>query len=171
MRAGMIIDFDTAYQNYYNLKLDEPRWPYPYIHTTAPIFISNENLDWFKQLYESRRIDHWDDFLYLNLVGIKLGKYKKMICLPAYQFTGIHHWQVKVETGLIKKGSLILTGTEEIVYMSHGKFWDNAYCEDLLKVMYKYLSMCDMGDWCKNRVEDAWKIVIGEFYKYLNLEY
>lgn len=167
---GMIIDFDKRSQEHYHTPLGSDSCSYQKIHTTAPIFISPGDLDWFENLYNSRRIDHWDDFLYLNVLGIKLGKDKKMLCMPPYAFTGIHHWQVKVETGLVRKSDLVLTGTEETVYMSHGKFWEDSYCEDLLRVMYKYLGMCDMGEWCKRRVEDAWKVTIEEFYKYLTYQ-
>jgi len=168
---GMIINFNTGYQNQYSLDLGQPEWPYKKVHTTAPIFISPSDLDWFEALYSARRVDSWDDFLYLNILGIKLGKYKNMLCMPPYAFTGIHHWDLKVETGLVRKSSeIVLAGTEEAVYMAHGKFWDESYCKDLLNVMHQYLERWNMGDMCKQRVEDAHKIAIQEFQKYLNYQ-
>jgi len=166
---GMIIDFNLGYQEHYGIDLGVETCPYAKVHTTAPIFLSPADLDWFKALYDSRRIDHWDDFLFLNVLGIKMDKPKKMLCLPTYAFTGIHHWQLKVETSIVRKSAgLVLTGTEELIYMSHGKFWDESYCKDLLTVMYKYLEDWDMGDKCKGRVEDAHKTLLEEFHKYLS---
>jgi len=166
---GMIIDFGTSYQEQYGVELDQPDWPYKKVHTTAPIFISPADLDWFDRLYNSRRIDSWDDFLYLNILGIKLEKHKRMLCMPPYAFTGIHHWHLKIETGLIRKGpNLVLAGTEEAVYMAHGKFWEENYRKDLLGVMDKYLERWNMGARCKQRVADAHKTAIEEFNRYLN---
>lgn len=166
---GMIINFNKKYQEQYYLELDEPEWPYKKVHTTAPIFISPQDLDWFDQLYNSRRIDSWDDFLYLNILGIKLEKYKRMLCMPPYAFTGIHHWHLKVETGLVRKGpDLVLAGTEEAVYMAHGKFWEENYCKDLVQIMDQYVGRWDMGARCKQRISDAHKTVIEEFNRYLN---
>lgn len=135
---GMIINFHIGYQEQYDVELDKADWPYPQVHTTVPIFIDTRNFDWFDLLYKSRRVDHWDDFLYLNILGIKLGKYKKMICMPPYAFTGIHHWQMKPETGVIEKGDLLLSGTEEQIYMVHGKWWDKGWLQDLLPTMEGY---------------------------------
>jgi len=135
---GMIINFNKAYQEQYQCFLEADEWPYPQIHTTVPIFIDTRNFDWFDELYKSRRVDAWDDFLYLNLLGIKLRKYEKMICMPPYAFTGIHHWQMKPETGVIEKGDLLLSGTEEQVYMVHGKWWDEGWLQDLLPTMAGY---------------------------------
>lgn len=166
---GMIINFNTGYQKQYNVDLGQAEWPYKKVHTTAPIFIGPEDLDWFDKLYNSRRIDSWDDFLYLNILGIQLQKHHKMLCLSPYTFTGIHHWQLKVETCVISKGpDLILAGTEEAVYMAHGKFWDENYCKDLLVVMDRYLARQDMGDRCHQRVRVAHKLLIDEFHKYLH---
>jgi len=173
---GMIIDFNAEYQKHYQTDLGRPRWPYKKIHTSAPVFVSPKDLDWFRLLYDSRRIDTWDDFLFFNMLGIKLEKYKRMICMPPYAFTGIHHWQVKVETGVLKKGQdvdgddLILAGTEEAVYMAHGKFWDETYCKDLLTVMYGYLERWSMTGKSKQRMEDAQKVLVERFWKYRNYE-
>jgi len=104
----------------------------------VPIFLDTRNLDWFDALYKSRRIDAWDDFLYLNLLGIQMGKYKKMICMPPYAFTGIHHWQMKPETAVMEKGELLLSGTEEQIYMIHGKWWDKGWLQDLVPTMERY---------------------------------
>lgn len=160
---GMIINFNKAYQKHYGIDLGVKEYPYPKVHTTVPIFINKENLDWFEKLYASRRIDHWDDFLYLNILGIKMGKDKKMICLPPYMFTGIHHWQLKPETAIMKKGDLILSGTEEQVYMIHGKWWDEGWLQDLMPTMEKYLKDEGMSGKSKFRVEEAIKLMRKEF--------
>lgn len=166
---GMIIDFGTGYQEHYGVDLGSPTYPFGKVHTTAPIFISPADLDWFRALYEARRVDHWDDFLYLNVLGIQMNKPEKMLCMPPYAFTGIHHWQMKPETAIIRKGrDLILTGTEEPVYISHGKFWDEGYVRDQLDIMYKYLDDWHMGDRCKLRVEDSSRVLVEEFQKYLD---
>lgn len=165
---GMVIDFNSDYQQRYNVDLGVENCPYTKVHTTAPIFLGPSDLDWFSTLYGSRRIDSWDDFLFLNILGIKLGKSERMVCMPPYAFTGIHHWQLKVETSVVRKDpNLVMTGTEETIYVSHGKFWDESYCKDLLSVMYGYLADWGMGDKCKLRVDDAHRTLLEEFRKYL----
>lgn len=89
---GMVIDFDKTYQERYDLNLGTPHYVYPKVHTTAPIFLNKDNIDWFEKFIEKRDYDHWDDFLYLNMVGIAMGKDKKMVCMAPYCFTGIHHF-------------------------------------------------------------------------------
>jgi hypothetical protein len=163
---GMIINFGRAYQEQYQCFLEEPfaeDCVYPQTHTTAPIFLGPRDLDWFEALYSSRRIDSWDDFLFLNLLGIKLGKSERMIVLPPYTFTGIHHWQVKPETSLREKGGLLLSGTEEQVYMIHGKWWDQAYRDAMVSVMQPYLDSEQMGEKCILRTAGAVELIYKRF--------
>jgi len=166
---GMIINFNSDYQKQYNIDLNCDDYPYAKIHTTVPIFISPSDLDWFQLLYDSPRVDSFDDFLFLNILGIKLNKPEKMLCMPPYMFTGIHHWMLKPETSVIKKGGLLLSGTEEQVYMVHGKWWDEPWISDLPRVMYRYLKDQDFGSKNIARVDDATKLLKEEFENYLNL--
>lgn len=152
---GMIINFNRAYQEQYDCFLGQNEWPYPLIHTSAPIFISESDTDWFQALYESRRIDHWDDFLYLNILGIKMGKDAKMICMPPYAFTGIHHWHMKPETAVMDKGGLLLSGTEEQVYIVHGKWWDEGWLQDLLPTMQGFWKDEEIGFKGQRRTKHA----------------
>lgn len=135
---GMIINFNMGYQRQYNCYLGQNEWPYALVHTTAPIFISKDHTNWFQTLYDSRRVDHWDDFLYLNILGIQMRKDEWMICMPPYAFTGIHHWHMKPETAVMDKGGLLLSGTEEQVYIVHGKWWDEGWLQDLLPTMQRF---------------------------------
>jgi hypothetical protein len=165
---GMVINFNQDYQNRYGIDLGGADYIYPKVHTTVPIFINKDNLDWFRRLYNSKRIDSWDDFLYLNILGIKLGKDKKMIVLPPYVFTGIHHWQLKPETAVFKGATMLLSGTEEIVYMVHGKWWDEGWLQDLMPTMTKYLQDENMGEKCEWRVKQAMVELKNQFEYYLN---
>lgn len=160
---GMLIDFNKAYQNKYNIDLGHEYFLYPKVHTTVPIFLNHENIDWFYELYHSRRIDHWDDFLYLNILGIKMGKDKKMLCLPPYTFTGIHHWQMKPETAVMKKGQFLLSGTEEQIYMVHGKWWDTGWLEDLPKTMSRYFKDEQIASKGKEKTHRAIQTLKQEF--------
>ena len=165
---GMIINFNRDYQKKYGVDLGVDEYPYPEVHTTAPIFISARDTDWFKALYDSRRIDQWDDFLYLNLLGIKMGKDKKMVTLPPYSCTGIHHFQLKPATAVFKRGELLLSGTEERVLMVHGKWFDPGWLQDLMPTMERYLHDEDIGPKGKQRVEDAIDLLKSEFGKYVS---
>jgi hypothetical protein len=167
---GMIINFGLNYQQYYKLDLGKPDIPYAKVHTTVPIFINEYNIDWFETWYNAPRIDSFDDFLFLNMVGIKLGKDKRMICMPPYMFTGIHHWMLKPETSVRIMGGLLLSGTEEQVYMVHGKWWDEGWLSDLPRVMYKYLDDNQFGAKNIQRVDDATRLLLGEFKKYSEME-
>jgi hypothetical protein len=141
---------------------------YMKLHTTAPIWINHENTDWFERLYNSRRIDSWDDFLFLNLLGAYMGKDKKMIVMPPYMFTGIHHWQVKPATALFEKGNdrIIMSGTEEEVYIIHGKWWDEAWFSGMMPTMERYLSDEQIGPRGKLIVQNALDISKGLFDKF-----
>jgi len=160
---GMMIDFDTAYQEYYDCPLGSPSIPYAKIHTSVPIFVSYNNTGWFSELWNSIRKDHFDDFLYLNMLGIRNGLTDKMLCLPPYYFTGIHHWIWKPEISIREKGGMILSGTEELIYSIHGKFWDEGWKRDQMEIMYKYLGDNDMGPKCKFFVDNSMALMLREF--------
>ena len=165
---GMIINFNKAYQEQYELDLGRDEWPYPQIHTTVPIFLDTRNLDWFDALYKSRRVDSWDDFLYLNILGIKMGKYKKMICMPPYAFTGIHHWQMKPETAAMEKGDLLLSGTEDQIYVIRGKWWDEGWLQDLVPTMERYWHDEDISSRGQGRTHNAINSLLRRFRNLLN---
>jgi len=167
---GMVINFNKAYQEQYGIDLGKDEWIYTKIHTTVPIFISKKDLDWFFELYESKRINHWDDFLYLNILGIKMGKYKNMICMPPYTFTGIHHFQMKPETAVFSKEEILLSGTEEQVYMVHGKWWDKGWTQDLMPTMQKYFKDNMVGKKGREKTEMAINTLEGEFKRYLKFK-
>ncbi len=165
---GMVIDFNREHQDRYEIDLGADSYPYPKTHCTAPIFISHENTDWFEALYNSRRIDSWDDFLYLNALGIKMGKSDRMIVMPPYAFTGIHHFHVKPATGIIRKAGTILSGTEEQVYFCHGKYWDDNYNAGLLEVMEGYFRNEELGDHQRRQTERSLEVILEEFERYRN---
>jgi len=160
---GMLINFNGDYQKRYGVDLGTDDYLYTKVHTTVPIFINRENIDWFYELYHSRRIDSFDDFLYLNILGIKMGKSEKMLCMPPYTFTGIHHWQMKPETALIKKDGRLLSGTEEQVYMIHGKWWDQAWLQDLKPTMERYFAAEGIGNKGRSRTYSAIELIKSEF--------
>lgn len=170
---GMIISFGQAYQQRYHVNLGVKEYPAIKIHTTAPIWLSPQDLDWFDALYKSKRIDSFDDFLYLNILGIKMGKTDRMITFSPFKFTNIHHWSMKVETGMMRKvgdmGDLILTGTEEEVLMNHGKFSSEAYAKDLMTVMKGYLKNEGFTERHERRVLASREVMVEEFIKYAYL--
>jgi len=165
---GMVINFGPAHQERYQIDLGSPDYPYAKVHCTAPIFINEANIDWFDALYNSRRIDSWDDFLYLNVLGIHMGKDKKMIVMPPYAFTGIHHYHIKPVTGVMEKAGTLLSGTEEQVYMCHGKYWDEAYNADLLKVMAGYWRDEQLGERQERQAQNSLAAILKAFEHYYN---
>ena len=168
-RNGMIINFNEEYQKRYQVNLGAKEYPYPNIHTTIPIWLSPQDLDWFKRLYHSRRVDGFDDFLYLNILGIVMGKDKKTICLEPYSVSNIHHFSLKPVTGIIKKGKLLLNGLEGEMISMHGKWWDKGYYDDLAKVMEHYLKVEKLGEKQKRGTLESRKIILEEFMKYTYL--
>jgi hypothetical protein len=84
-----------------------------------------------------------------------MGKAEHMLVMPPYAFTGIHHWQVKPETCLREKGAFLVSGTEERVYMIHGKWWDEAYRAGMMQVMEPYLETENMGEKCRQATQNA----------------
>ena len=165
---GMVINFGPAHQERYGIDLGSEDYPYAKVHCTAPIFISAANIDWFDALYNSRRIDSWDDFLYLNVLGIHMGKDKKMIVMPPYAFTGIHHFHIKPVTGVMEKAGTLLSGTEEQVYMCHGKYWDEPYNADLLKVMEGYWRDEQLGERQQRQANNSLAAILRAFEHYYN---
>jgi len=169
---GMFISFGLEHQRRYGVDLGVDEYPAKKIHTTAPIWLGPQDLDWFDALYKAKRIDSFDDFLFLNILGIKMGKTDRMITLPPYQLTNIHHFSMKVETGMMRKGKngeLIMSGTEEEVLMNHGKFWDENYYNDLMLVMDGYIKNEGFTERHKERVLMSREIMLEEFIKYTYL--
>ena len=169
---GMLISFGLEHQRRYGVDLGVDEYPAKKIHTTAPIWLGPQDLDWFDALYKAKRIDSFDDFLFLNILGIKMGKTDRMITLPPYQLTNIHHFSMKVETGMMRKGKngeLIMSGTEEEVLMNHGKFWDENYYNDLMLVMDGYIKNEGFTERHKERVLMSREIMLEEFIKYTYL--
>ena len=153
---GMIVNFGKEYQKQYNCDLGKDNWIYPKVHTTVPIFLGRNDLDWFEKFYDKRmQARSFDDVFGLNVLGIKLGKDKRILCLPPYVFTGIHHFGVKPETGWMEKEGLILSGTEEQVYMIHGKWWDKGWVSDLPLVMNRYFKNEGMSGKCCQRTYNS----------------
>ncbi len=155
---GMIVNFNKEYQNRFNIHLNQDNYIYPKVHTTIPIFLPREDLDWFEKFYYTRKKNPgFDDVFGLNLLGISMGKSERIVAMPPYTFTGIHHFGVKPETGWIKKDGLILSGTEEQVYMIHGKWWNEGWFKDLYLTMDQYFKREGMvGKACqrsKNSIE------------------
>ncbi len=165
---GMVINFNKAYQDQYQLDLGSDEYVYPKIHTTAPIFLNSKNIDWFEKFLEKRDYDHWDDFLYLNMVGIKMGKDKKMICMPPYSFTGIHHFQMKPATAVFERSGILMSGTEEQVFMIHGKYWDEGWLQDLMPTMEGYLRDENIGEKGRWRTVSAINLLKERFNRMLD---
>lgn len=167
---GMLISFGPEHQKRYKIDLGVKEYVATKIHTTAPIWLSPKDLDWFEALYSSKRIDSFDDFLYLNILGIKMGKTKRMITFSPSKMTNIHHFSMKVETGMMRKvgdhGDLIMTGTEEEVFMNHGKFWDENYYKDLMMVMDGYIKNEGFTERHRRRVLASREVMLEEFVKY-----
>ncbi len=161
---GMLIDFGRNQQERYGVDLGIESLPYPEVHSSAPIFISKADTNWFEELVTWDRTDSWDDFLLLNLLGIKLGKTDHMVVMPPYAFTGLHHWQVKPETALRYKGDLVVSGTEERVYMVHGRWWDKDWINGVMAgTMKSYFANEQMGSKCQQRTEAAIKLCCDKY--------
>jgi len=163
---GMIIGFNRDYQQKYGIKLEKDDYPYPLVHTTCPIFLSPADLDWFERLYNSRRFDIFDDFTFLNFLGIVMGKDKKMICLGPQKFTQIHHFGLKPNTRIIRKNGLLLSETEELIYMIHGKWWRENWVNGLMEPMYRYFRDNEFGEKQIREALESKEICQQEFIKY-----
>lgn len=166
---GMMINFNIKYQKQYKIDLGSENYPYLKTHTTVPIFINQDNIHWFQELFVTRPgFDQWDDFLYLNILGIKLGIDKKMLCMPPYYFTGIHHWLLKPVIQVMQKGEYLVSGTEQPIYIVHGKWFDEGWYKDLSIVMDRYFENEDFGEKQKQESLKSRKILFDKFVKYLN---
>jgi hypothetical protein len=164
---GMIVNFEKGYQKQYNIDLGVDNYIYPKVHTTVPIFLPSSDLDWFSTFYNGRmNARSFDDVFGLNILGIKMGKDKRMVCMPPYCFTGIHHFGVKPETGWMDKDGLILSGTEEQVYMIHGKWWDEGWRSDLPRTMELYFKREGMSGKSCQRVYNSIDLGYKLFRKY-----
>ena len=164
---GMIVNFGKGYQKQYNLYLDTDDYVYPNVHTTVPIFLSSKDLDWFSEFYKGRMSARsFDDVFGLNLLGIKMGKSKRMIAMPPTTFTQIHHFGIKPVTGLIRKGDLLLDGFEQQVFMIHGKWWDWGWYSGLMDPMEGYFHDNAFGDRQRKLALYSRDITLQEFVKH-----
>jgi len=151
---------DNLFKKDWDIDLNSP---YVKIHTTVPIFINHENIDWFIDLYNKKDIPGWNDFIFLNALGIE--RQNKMLCLPPYTFTGIHHWQMKPETSVMKRDNTIISGTEEAVYMVHGKWWYDGWIDHCKITMESYFKDEQIGERGRARTYQAIAILKAEFDK------
>ena len=157
---GMIVNFNKEYQKKYGVDLGSKEYPYLKIHCTVPTWVGPQDLDWFDRLYNSKRIDDFDDLLFLNVLGIAMGKDKRMISLQAFQTTNIHHFCVKPVTGIIRKGNLITSGVEGEMLSMHGKWWDEPYYKDIATTMERYFKDEMLGNRQKEQMLNSREIVI-----------
>ena len=86
--------------------------------------------------------------------------------MPPYSFTGIHHWQLKPATAVIEKGGILMSGTEEEIYMVHGKWWDHAWLQDLEPTMNRYLEDETIGEKGTRRTRNAIELLKQKFDMY-----
>jgi len=166
---GMVVNFGRDYQKQYGIDLGVDQYIYPKVHTTVPIFIGMNDLDWFKKFHDGRMSAHsFDDVFGLNVLGISMGKSDRILCLPPYQWTGIHHFGVKPETGWMEKDGFVLSGTEEQVYMIHGKWWDEGWRSDLPLTMGRYFQREGMTGKSTQRVQNSIDTGYRLFLRYNN---
>jgi len=163
---GMLINFNEDYQKQYEVNLGSKEYPYYLIHTTCPIFLNRDDLDWFELLYNSKRISTFDDFLFLNILGITLKKNERMICMPPYFFTQIHHFGIKPNTRIIRKDGVLLSETEERIAMIHGKWADEGWYKGLMMPMDGYFKDNNFNEYQKEKALESREIVLQEFIKY-----
>ncbi len=165
---GMIINFDKAYQKRAGIDLGVNDWPYAKVHTTVPLFLGPNDLDWFKLIYDKWTPEGLDDFLLMNVAGIFLQKYHRMIVMPPYAFTGIHHWQMKPETAVFEKAGILLSGTEEQVYIVHGQWWVKGWVDGLWETMQRYFDAEGISKRGIARTKKAIDLLQSKFNHYLN---
>jgi len=161
---GGIIGFTKEHQRLGKADLGVDNYIYTKTHTAVPVFASALDADWFAAVYRDYDRNALDDYTLLNLKGIQLEKFKRMISLPSYAFTGIHHWQLKPETSLMRMGNLVLTGTEEQPYMTHGKWWDKGWIDSLMQVAERHL--VDFGynpGYVRPKIWTAFDILLKEY--------
>lgn len=163
---GMHIAFTKKHQDIYNIDLGVEEYPHYQIHTTAPIFLGPNDLDWFDALYKADRVDSFDDFLFLNIIGIKMGKTKRMIVLSPTILTQMHHFGVKPNTRIIKKGGVLMSETEERVAIIHGKWFDYGWYTGLMMPMDGYFRDNNFTDYHKELALESREIVLNEFLMY-----
>ena len=163
---GMIVDMGIDYQKQYNLFLDVKKYPYPKVHTTVPIFLNSSDLDWFEDFYKRRmNARAFDDVFGLNLLGIKMGKSERMICMPPTIFCQIHHFGIKPVTHLMKKEGMILDGFEMQVYMVHGKWFEQGWYTGLMDPMPGYWKDNSFGERQKKEAFETREMILNEFLR------
>lgn len=165
-KNGMVVNFNLEHQSKYNVFLDSPEYPYLKVHATAPIWLGPQDLDWFDTLYNSNRIDSWDDLWFLNILGIKMGKDKRMITLEPFATTNLHHFCLKPTTRIMRKDDLIIGGTEGGIDCLHGKFWDEGYYKDLATTMERFFKDEELGERQRWQMLESREIMLDEFIKY-----
>jgi hypothetical protein len=92
-----------------------------------------------RKVYQGRVADSRTSDLDLQAIWLyRLGKAENMIVLPVQQTTGVHHFQIKPDTGVEWRAGRIMTRDGLICYTVHGKWWDPGWLSDLLPQVEKY---------------------------------
>lgn len=109
------------------------------------------------------------DFELVNAYLVHMGLLDKVVALSPAQVTNIHHYQMKPNTKVMRRNDSPLYTEDGLeVCMSHGRWFNHGYVENLMVPMRKY---CGNIQKCVIGAENARTILLDEFKCALNNKY
>jgi hypothetical protein len=73
---------------------------------------------------------------------------------------------MKPECGVMEKGGYVLSGTEELIYMIHGKWHWEGWLQDLQPAMDNFIKNEDIGERGKQKIQNSMTLLKSLFKKY-----
>lgn len=103
------------------------------------------------------------DFNATNLCLCKAEYQEKLITLSAYLWTNIHHSMLKKYINANWKFDQLMSASNEVINMVHGKFWQESYNDKLIETMQR-----NHPEDIKHAIKSK-KLLVREFERYLNM--
>jgi len=134
--------------------------------TNVPLFIraGDKILEKVIQLWENDGLRC--DFEACNIAFI--GNNNRLFTFPPYLWTNIHHTMLKETTRAIMKHSRLMSETNEIINMVHGKFWIEEYVTDLktkmAEVFHGRKEIVENAFKSANLLKDRYEMYYNEYY-------
>lgn len=131
--------FDGRWREKYQVPTLPDFFNYKTITSVPTVLDTAKHGDLWEAVHRHKvTIEVGGDFDLQNIYACILGKLGYIIPLPAQQVTGIHHFMLKPDTGVIRRHGKLVTRDGLEVLMVHGKWWMPSWYNNLMIAMKRY---------------------------------
>lgn len=136
---GSNFGFNQGWRDKYSLPQLPDFYNYKTITSVPTVLKTSQHGDLWKSVHEHKlTIETGGDFDLQNIYAVINDKFKWIVPVPAQQVTGIHHFMLKPDTGVMRKAGKLVTRDGLEVLMVHGKWWSKGWYDNLMVHMKRY---------------------------------